>query len=193
MKYILIILLCASFSSQASQVLKCLGKEEAYIHKQKIGGAFKRLNQDIIGKFLQLGNDVEVKQELLNQICHKHIIFPSLIILEKSILPSRSKELIFKRKKNSSTKTESDLRSINKFHMSMFNTLVSFLARLQSTVVAPKCLLNKFPGLQSFYEQSLYVLEEQGQKRILKDFKNLPKLFNKIKTGTWDEGCQKQP
>lgn len=192
MKTMILFLVLISLHTQAAQVLKCLGTEEAYIHKQKIGGAFKILNQDIIGEFLQLDSDIQLKTELLNRICDKRTLFPSLIILEKSILSVNSKEKIFKQKNDSTTRNGSNRQAIKNFNQSMFNIFLKFIARLQSSVDDPKCFQKNFPQIKNFYDQSRYVLEEQGQKRILQDFTHLPNLFNQIRSGSWKEGCSKK-
>ena len=191
MKFFALCILVISTSAQASpDVLKCLGREEAYIHKNKIGGAFKALNQAMIGELVLLGKSLSIGPALQSQLCSPKTTFPSFLLLEKTLLTG-SKTLNH-RGDLTSTKDFSDQQTLKTLSQNIFDIFIDFLTKLQAQVDDPHCLTKKYPGLKEFYIQAQHVFEEQGAKKILADFKRLPKLLEDIKSGKWKKNCEKK-
>lgn len=190
MKMILIILFLNS-AYASPDVLKCLGREEAYIHKNKVGGAYKSLNQAMIGQLILLGKSLSIGPTLQSRVCSEKTTFPSLLLLEKILLEG-SKTLRYNKSGLSSTKDFSDRQTLRTLNKNTFDIFIDFLTKLQAQVDDPKCLVKKYPGLKEFYLQSQYVFEEQGSKKILSNFKELPSLLNDVKSGKWSVNCEKK-
>ena len=58
-----LILLMQPTWAKPKQFLICLGKEEAYYHKNKLSGAYSKLNQQMISAVVQLSYAIELKAE----------------------------------------------------------------------------------------------------------------------------------
>lgn len=188
------ILLTILFSTQvfaSTDVLKCLGREEAYIHKNKIGGAYKALNQAMIGELILLGKSLSLDPRLQNEICSTNTVFPSFVLLEK-IVTEGARTLTFKKVNLTSTKDFSDRQTIRELNKNVFDIFIEFLTKLQADVDDPHCLTKKFPELKQFYLQAQHVFEEQGAKKILSNFKSLPALLKSIKANSWQKNCKKK-
>ena len=185
-------ILVLTIIAQASQanVLKCLGSEEAYIHKNKIGGAYKTLNQDMIGELILLGKSLSIGPALETRLCAKNTRFPSLILLEKILL--HGGKILYDREKLSSVQDFSNEQTLKTLEQNVFDIFIGFLTKLQAQVNDPHCLIKKFPELKTFYLRAQHVYEEQGARKILDDFKTLPKLLQDIKSGKWKSNCEKK-
>lgn len=191
MKFItlFIVFFSANLFAASNDVLKCLGREEAYIHKNKIGGSFKSLNQAMIGELILLGKSLSLAPSLENELCSKETIFPSFILLEK-ILNDGARTLTYRSGSLTSTKDFSDRQTVRELNKNIFDIFIDFLTKLQAEVNDPHCLTRQFPELKEFYIQAQHVYEEQGSKRILSNFRTLPKLLKSIKSSEWKKSCQ---
>lgn len=192
MKFLtLIIMLSSTNLFASSDVLKCLGQEEAFIHKAKIGGAYKALNQAMIGELILLGKSLSLEPQLQKDLCSKETVFPSFLLLEK-VLTKGARTLTYRKESLTSTKDFSDRQTVRELNKNLFDIFIEFLTKLQADVDDPHCLTKKFPELKEFYLQAQHVFEEQGAKRILSNFKTLPQLLNSIKTSQWKKNCRKK-
>lgn len=186
-----LILLSYGAAYASSDVLKCLGREEAYIHKNKVGGAFKTLNQAMIGELVLLGKSLSIGPTLENELCSKRTLFPSFLLLEK-ILINGSRTLRYNKGGMTSTKDFSDRQTLKTLYKNSFDIFIDFLTKLQAQVDDPHCLTKKYPELRTFFLQAQHVFEEQGAQKILSDFKELPKLLNDVRSGAWIKNCEKK-
>lgn len=179
--FIFLFSLFTSFYAQATAkpYLVCLGNEETYIHKHKIGGAFYKLNQDIISALIQLSDSTQIQPKLLKQVCAKK--FVSLEILKLMI---SSKENIFyttKLKGNIEQRTidEHNLKELKEKVIFIF---IDFLNKVQAGQSDPKCLTKKIPELKTFFEKSRYILEDIGPEELVKTIKDPDVIFKKLET-----------
>ena len=188
MRYLFIILICAIVSAPSqANVLKCLGTEESYIHKNKIGGAFKALNQAMIGELILLGKSLYVGPSLEEKLCSKSTIFPSFVLLEKILLEGG--RILSRKEKLSSVQDFSNRQTLRTLEQNIFDIFIDFLTKLQAEVNDPHCLTRQYPELKTFFFRAQHVYEEQGSRKLLNNFKTLPKLLNDIRSGKWKASC----
>ena len=179
----------SSFGSTKSFV-KCLGAEESYIHSQKIGGAYKFLNQTLIGEIVLLGDSVEMKAEVLEKVCQKGVLFPSFIILKE--IMAYKKDIFYSTSKgNNEVKYQNDLKTIGYFQDQIFQLFLDFLSQMQAETNDAKCLQKMFPELKSFYFTTQHTQEDQSIKNLFKENPINDVVFDKLSDLNWKKSCSK--
>lgn len=170
MKYFCFLLLFFSTFSygKRSNLLKCLGQEELYIHKQQIGGALFTLNKNLISLMLQFKAEDEIKPNLINQVCTTAYPYMSSELL-KILLEEKNR--IFQSHKARKKFSEDD---IAKQALKIFFTYVSKLN------AEKPCLLKKIPSLQSVFDNFQYFELETPAKDFVKLELDLTKVLNKL-------------
>ncbi len=166
--------------------LICLGKEEAYIHKNKIGGAYKKLNQDIISALIQFSDSIRMNPKSLKQVCSK--TFVSLEILKLLII---EKNPIFHSKQTSKNIRQKSLDklSLTELKEKSIHIFISFINSIQAQLKTPDCLKKKIPQLNDFFYKLRYTLEDIGEKEIIKSIKDPKKVFKKLHSLPMDKNC----
>jgi len=175
----IIFFLILSYSHAASRpYLVCLGKEEVTIHKKKIGGAYYRLNQEMISSLLQVNETIQVNKKKLSKLCDSR--FVSIDILEKILF---AKTPFFYTNTNiKDVKQKSiDIFSLKELKSRSFTVFLNFLTRLQSNFKDPKCLIKKVPEIASFYDNTQFLLKEQGVDKTLQIIKNSKSFFKNLR------------
>ena len=188
MKIITLLLLAYSTTALATPkpYMVCLGKEEAYIHKNKIGGAYYKLNQTIISALVQLSDTTQMKPKSLNLICSKR--FVSLELLK--LLITEEESIFFSTKGNRNIRQLSvDKHSIKELNEKSINIFISFINSIQAQLKGPHCLTKKIPELNKFFEQIRYTLEDVGVNTIIKTLKNPKAIFEKLHSIPNDKSC----
>lgn len=187
---IMTIILSSIFCAQCfgARFLKCIAAEEAMIHKESIGGSYKKLNQILLANLVQLGDGVVLKKSIEDKICDGSMRFPSVYLLEKLIT---EKTFIFKSNtsKGEQSKRASEMRSISYLETKTLEVFIQFLSDLQSEVKKPNCLVKIYPPLKSFYEKAQYLMVESGPKKIIKQFPGMPAFFLKLRSPKWKLQC----
>ena len=82
------IILFAAFNVNAGEyksILQCLGMEEMALHKKKIQGPVYKLNQTLISEVAS-GNLMQVKREIIENICFAKDFSPSVNFLKNDLL-----------------------------------------------------------------------------------------------------------
>ncbi len=158
--------------------LICLGQEEARIHKEKVTGAYYKLNQEMISNLLQLNESIDMKPEILKRVCAEKMT--SLAILETILAKSG---LLFV---SSAAKSNVQLRSMDKLSIEelkarSFKVFINYLTRLQSNYKDPNCLKKRVPEILSFYENAQHLLIEVGIEGTLDTIRNSKNFFKKLK------------
>lgn len=183
---IFILTLSSNLFAKAKPYLICLGKEETLIHKEKIGGAFLKLNQDIISALIQLSDSTQMSKANLKKVCAKK--YTSLEILKLMIL---SKEDVFfttKDKLNIEQMTI-DKHNLKELKEKVVFIFIDFLTKLQSQYDDPKCLSKHIPELKDFYYKLRYTLEEVGLENLIKSLESPERIFNKIEKLPHNRKC----
>lgn len=169
------------FASQ-SELLKCLGQEEKYIHNQKIGGAFFELNQSMISFVVMFPSDTEIHAEKLKEVCEEK--YSSFHLLRLLITDGHK---IFK--ESGELKPGGDVRrpeSLAKHSLSMF---LQFLSRYQSGFSKADCLEQSIPELRSFFRKTRYLETDISKQKLLKELKGVDLIFDKILSRRVAPGC----
>jgi hypothetical protein len=179
-------IICAP--SFGARFLKCLGAEEAMIHKKSIGGAYKKLNQMLLAQLVQLGENVILEKSIEDKLCDGSISFPSVFLLEKLLT---EKKFIFESStsKGKQSKRASEIRTISYLQSKTLEVFIQFLSDLQTEVKAPNCLVKIYPPLKVFYEQAQFLMVESGPRKILAQFPGMPKFFSKLRSPKWKLQC----
>ena len=163
-------------SASTNTILKCLGAEEAKIHKQKISGPIYKLNQWFINQFARIAN-TNIKQTYLKKICVENNNFISLDLLELILIEGKN---IFPNKISSSTYTITNLELesiLDKAPHLFFN----FITDIQSLAPTSNCMEKHIPEIKYFSERFLYLEEEIDTKNVLKNKTMLKNAFKKLK------------
>lgn len=191
MRTSLFILLMVIVNSSYAQrnYLKCLGAEESYIHQQKIGGAYKALNQFILNELIMFNTTIHMNKELEQQICKTPNQFPSLQILEKVF---HNEKIFYSSVKKGLLRQYSiDKVAIESFQKDSKFVFLKFLSNLHGEVKDPRCLEKEFPALKSFFLRTKHILIDIGIVRLFEEIPNKKALFKKLKNPSWKKRCQK--
>lgn len=158
--------------------LVCLGKEEAYIHKLKLGGAYSKLNQDMISALVQLSEHIFLKPKFEKLVCKEQ--FPSIEILRLLLTEKRSP--FYSNNKRASVKALAvDKNSILELSDKSIFIFIDFVNAMQTQMKSAHCLQKKIPELKIFFYKMQYTLEEVGPKQIFSEIKNINQVFMKLK------------
>ena len=177
--------------AKPKQIMVCLGKEEQYIHKNKIGGAFFKLNQDMISSLVQLPLPVKMIPKIYSQICNDTIKFPSLQILKFMIQGSEDIFFTDAKKEEISQMAISKI-AIDEIQEKSIYIFIDFLNALQADAPTPNCILNAIKDLKQIYIDLRYLEEELGTQKIIKSINNKQKIFQELeKAPQIIKSCQK--
>ena len=184
MKFFCLTLIFLSFCAQASQseLLKCLGKEEKYIHQQKIGGAFFELNQSMISFVVMFPSDTKIKSNKLKEVCEE--TYSSFHLLRLFLTDGLK---IFSYSNNQQAGADSiSKESIAKNSLMMF---LQFLGRHQANFQKADCLERSIPELREFFRKTRYLETDISYVKVVKELPNIDLIFDKILSRRVPEGC----
>lgn len=186
MKFLIIFIILVFYISLAfaspKEILKCLGKEEQFIHENKIGGAFYKLNQELISNFILLPQEISLNDQLYKSICNRKINFPSFKLLEKLIL----KENIFTLNIEAGDISKKALVevSIGEMQESAIDIFMNFLNNIQSQTSDAKCLTAQISDLTELFEKFRYIEEDVGKVAILQELKEKKNIFDQLENAS---------
>lgn len=172
------------------EFLKCLGQEELYIHKNKIGGSYEFINREMINISVQLRDSVRMRSRFEKMLCHKSIKFPSLKLLEffiegHSIFYSSSA-------KGDIVSRSLDKKSIKELYSNSARLFIRFISVLQSELKVPNCLQKNIPELSDFIIRGRYTLEDIGLKQLINELKNKDIVFSSLLSRKLHKVCNSQ-
>ena len=150
--------------AEPKRYMFCLGQEEARIHKNKIGGAVYKLNQEVIGALVQLSDSIYMKTKHVKEVCSSP--YPSIKILELLL----SEENVFFSRYTGDRRPKLlalDERLLSELKNQSAYLFSGFMATLQAGMPKPDCLRNQIPELNEFFEKMLYAQENLGLKKII--------------------------
>ena len=166
--------------------LVCLGQEEAYIHKHKLGGAYSKLNQDIISALVQLGDHIFLKPIYEKKVCAEK--FPSVEIL-KLLLTEKESPFYSNNRRGSVKALAVDKNSIKELSAKSIHIFIDFVNGVQTQMKDAHCLQKQIPELKTFFYKMQHTVEEVGMKQIFDEIKNIDQVFKKIKNLNFKKGC----
>lgn len=166
--------------------LICLGQEESYIHKNKLGGAYSKLNQDMISALVQLSDHIFLKPKFEKMACAK--TFPSVEILRQ--LLTEKKSPFFSNNRRGSVKALAvDKNSIKELSGKSIYIFIDFLTGIQTQMKSANCLQKQIPELKDFFYKMQHTLEDVGMKQIFSEIKNIEGVFKKLQKLKYDQKC----
>lgn len=176
LKLIFALIFTTSLYAEPTPFMVCLGKEEAVIHKTKVGGAHYRLNKDIISALVQLRDSIRMKEKFQKQVCNASS--PSIKMLELIM----SEDIFYSvwSEKNNASEYEIDKFTINNLQETTAELFITFVTTIQASLPKAKCLQKIVPELSLFFEKMQYILEDVGIERVMSTIKEPKKTFKKL-------------
>jgi hypothetical protein len=163
-------------NDKAFQITRCLGAEEALIHKAKDHGPVYQVNQILLSIFLNL-SQINLKKKYYQELCAQPEVGTSLRFLE---LIFRNYNQLFtttNAKDEKSAKLEDIAELINKLP-ELFN---QYLLELKIKSPVHNCLEKNIKELSNFYIQVQYLEEDTNFKVIADKDKQLIKILDQLK------------
>lgn len=159
-------------------LLRCLAKEEELLHKKETQTTIFRLNQDFVNE-LAGSNDINIKKNYVDQICHSKIYSPSVGLLRMLLLKEHEIYDL------SLSGVDPSMRSfkmgyINEFQKQVPRIFIQYLAGLQSELATPHCLENAIPELVGLNEKIKYLEEEISAHQLITQKSKIETIFTKL-------------
>lgn len=174
-------------TSKAFQITRCLGSEEALIHKAKDKGPAYQINQILLSIFLNLPK-INLKKNYYKELCENVSIGISLKFLD---LIFRNYNLLFtySHTSNESLVKLEDLAELINQLPELFN---QYLLEIKTKSPTHDCLENHIKELSEFYIQIKYLEENSNFKAIADKDKILVRILNQLKNkDSFFEECKK--
>jgi hypothetical protein len=162
------------------RLVKCLGKEEAKIHKNKLGGAVYELNQRLISELIMF-NKIEVVPNIINDICsYEGKVFPSVKLLEHLI--NKQEQFFIIPRRLPAVDKEILQATVTEFLDLLPEIFYMYIAQVQAVSARPACLEDHVPALKEL-NRDIKALEQDIPARQLMS-KN--KIASKVMFGIRD-------
>lgn len=181
------ILLMQPAWAKPKQFLICLGKEEAYYHKNKLGGAYSKLNQQMISAVVQLSHAIGLNAEYEKQVCSKK--FVSLELLKFLLIGQKPIFIISTSMGKNIQQNAVNNNAIKELHEKSVHIFIDFILSIQSQMNKADCLVKKIPELKEFMDDLRYTIEEVGPQKIFKKIKKPEVVFKKLQKISLKSKC----
>lgn len=174
------------WAKPSKKYIVCLGQEETYIHKNKMTGAYSKLNQDIISAVVQLGDRIILISEFEENACAKK--FTSLEILRYLI--TKKKE-VFVTTANPENILDSsiDANAIKELHDQSLTIFLDFITSIQALMKSSKCLVKQIPEIKNLFDKIRYSAEDVGIEQIIDEVKDINRIFDKLQDLSFNNKC----
>lgn len=159
-------------------LLQCLAKEEAQLHKEKAQGVLYRLNQEFINE-LASSNDIYLKKNFVDEICHSKKFPPSIGLLRLLLLKESGIYNLSLSNTDSAT-YPFKMGYINEFQKQVPRFFIQYISGLQSEMATPDCLNKAIPEIAIFSERLKYLEEEMSIHEVIKDKNRIDRIFTKL-------------
>jgi len=176
---IALLMICVAFSQQvfSNELLKCLGKEEWFIHKKKLSGPLYKLNQTFTNEVAG-SNSLVVKKKYLKKICNPIDNSSSVTFLKLALLHGLD---IYK----SSSSEDEKLKALRKSNLQNFNDKIplvffDYLSQLQSLTDYPHCMKENIPELNYYLERYKHLQNEFSASKLMNDKSKIIAIFEKL-------------
>lgn len=184
MRFIILPLLLSFFSAEIyakdNLLLRCLGKEEEKLHKEKTQSVLYRLNQNFINE-LATSNDIAIKKNFVEEICKPKAKFPPSVGLLRLLLLNESDVFDLSLSEVDPSMRSYKMAFIREFQKQVPHFFVSYLAGLQEEMPDAHCLTNAIPEITAFNQRLKYLEEEITVHDLLSQKKKIDKIFTKLK------------
>ncbi|MCT4641413.1 MAG: hypothetical protein N4A33_03890 [Bacteriovoracaceae bacterium] len=177
LKIIITLIISLSAFAGPKEYLFCLGQEEKQIHKKKIAGARKYLNEQIISQMIQLGNNLTINSKYLNKICDSQS--PSTQIMK--LLLKKSRFLLVNVEIYDKQEYSMALNKIKDLQEKSIDIFLHYLGWIQNQNQDPKCFSKYFPDINKVFYKATHTLEEEGIESLRKNLGNIDLIFKRLK------------
>ncbi|MFA6235891.1 MAG: hypothetical protein WC635_01080 [Bacteriovorax sp.] len=161
-----------------NQLLQCLAKEEAGLHKEKNQGVLYRLNQNFLNE-LATSNDIALKKNYIDEVCKSKKHSPSVSLL-RLLLLKEADIYDLSLSEVDVTMRPFKMGYINEFQKTIPHLFVQYISGLQAEMATADCLEKAIPELKTFFERLKYLEEEMKTSEVISDKKRIDKIFNKL-------------
>lgn len=172
-------------------LLQCLAKEESLLHKEKAQGVLYKLNQEFINE-LASSNDIALKKNFVDEICHSKKHSPSVGLLRLLLLKESSiYDLAL-------SEVDPMIRPfkmgyINEFQKQVPRLFIQYISGLQSEMATPDCLTKAIPEISVFSDRLKHLEEEMSTHKVIRDKNKIELIFTKLQNiKTIKENCEHQ-
>lgn len=146
------------------RLVKCLGKEEAKIHKNKLGGAVYELNQRLISELIMF-NKIEVVPNIINDVCkYEGKVFPSVKLLEHLI--NKQEQVFIIPRRLPAVDKEILQATVTEFLDLLPEIFYMYIAQVQAASARHACLEDHVPALKEL-NRNIKALEQDIPARQL--------------------------
>lgn len=193
MKIFILLFFCFSTSlSFASQdVLKCLGQEEKFYHKKRLGGALLKINKSLISEMLQISETLEIKPKYVSEVCNSKKFSESVQLL-KLILREKDNLFIFKSAPGDVVQRSQDERAIKEIINRSAFLFIKLINHIQSDFKQANCVIKEIPQIRTFYHSARYILEDEGIEKLLPEPNQINSIFDALFSKKLREKCKSQ-
>lgn len=169
----------AEIYAAPNMLLQCLAKEEERLHKKEQQNALFRLNQDFVNE-LASSNDINLKKNYVDQICHSSEYTPSVGLLRMLLIKEHELYDL------SLSGVDASMRPfkmgyINEFQKQVPRIFIQYLSGLQSELATADCLEKAIPELEGFSEKIKYLEEELSTHQLITQKGRIDNIFKKLK------------
>lgn len=184
MRFIILSLFLCFFSqlsyAKDNLLLRCLGKEEAKLHKEKSQTVLYRLNQDFINE-LATSNDIAIKKNFVEEICSPKAKYPPSVGLLRLLLLNESDIFDLSLSDVDPSMRSYKMAYIREFQKKVPHLFISYLAGIQEEMPDAHCLTDAIPEITAFNQRLKYLEEEISTHQLLSQKKNIESIFSKLK------------
>ncbi len=132
--------------SSIEAVVKCLGREESKIHKNRLGGPVYELNQRLISELIMF-NKIELVPAMAKDICRNDdTVFGSVKLLE--YLVKNDGNVFVIPKKLSALDKEIYRATVNEFLDLIPEIFYNYVSHVQAASARPSCLEDHIPQIK---------------------------------------------
>lgn len=166
----------SSLFGKASELLKCLGREEYRLHKNKIRGPIYNLNQTFINELSMIPNIVLDAQKR-TQVCHSREYGPSVSLLRLMLTKGRQ---FFHLEKTASGQSLGK-KQLDDLLSRSPHIFFKYLNQIEAGLPHAHCLIQSIPEVQYFYDRYKFLEAEISSTNLISEKDKIKKIFAKLK------------
>ncbi len=181
--------------SSIEAVVKCLGREESRIHKNRLGGPVYELNQRLISELVMF-NKIELVPAMAKDICkNEDKTFGSVKLLE--YLVTHDGNVFVLPKKLTLIEKEIYRATVNEFMDMIPEVFYNYVAQVQAVSARPSCLEDHIPQIKELNRDIKALGQEIPARRLIANNKMGAKIMSSLRDveNLWlkcDEELKKQ-
>jgi hypothetical protein len=177
--FFIIFLISSAWSKENSlpfRVTKCLGKEEARLHKQKIQDVDFVLNQMLITEFVQF-QYLTLTDSIYQKACTSDSARSSVIIFKEVMTKGEKAFLVFGKREEEKGIAKALLTDFSTRLPKIFN---NFLLNIEKEAPTSDCFKKEIPELKELYVEMQHLEPLMGFQHILQKNNRFHKIMDKL-------------